>query len=233
MPGVFRAAARHTVAVLATCLLAACAGDSAGTDAAATSGEAAALPRLSCLPGALLSIELPLQEGYAYAHAGPRSGDNVGRCVLSLFGTRTLKSPLAFDRAYGTVFAYHEEDGTLDLRGLTPARLQLFRIGSTAAADVWLVRAEAGTELEPSHHDVLFSTGRQDGALVDHLLVGAKGMLYRRDYDIEAAQGFTIHEETGRGPEAGPGYRGRYRVLDDGRFELVEGRVLPTPPERP
>ncbi len=235
MPGVFRATARPAAALVAACLLLACGGggDDAAPTTAAAADEVVPLPRLNCLPGALLALELPLREGLAYAHGGPRSGEAVGRCVLSLFGTRALKSPLAFDRAYGEVFAYHEEDGTLGLRGLAPAQLQLFRIGSTAAADVWLLRADTGTELEPGHHDVIFSSGRRDGALVDQLLVGARGMLYRRDYDIENVQAFSIQEQTGLGPEVGPGYRARYRVGDDGRFELVEGQVLPAIPAAP
>lgn len=234
MPGVSRAGARPavTTCLLAACLLAACTGPATDAAAPADAGTAGPARPLGCLPTALVSLDLPLREGFAYAHVAARSDEHVSRCVLSMFGPRTLKSPLAFDRAYRRVFAYHEEDGTTDLRGLAPARLQLFRIGSTPAADVWLLRADTGTELEPAHHDVLFSTRREDGALVDHLLVGAMGLLYRRDYDIDTAQAFAIHENTGRGEEAGPGYRARYRVGDDGRFVLVDGQVLPPPGPR-
>jgi len=156
----------------------------------------------------------------------------VGRCVLSLFGTRTLKSPAAFDRAYGRVFAYHEEDGTLDLGGLSPTQLQLFRVGSTTAADVWLLRTDIGTMLESAHRDVLFTTGRVDGALVDQLLIGSMGILYRRDYDIETADTFAIGEDTGRGAEIGPGYRARYRIGEDGRYSRISAEVLPAPAAR-
>ena len=228
MPGVFRAGARPAAATcLLACLLAACSGPATDAAAPAQTDEAKPLRSLGCLPTSLVSLELPLREGFAYAHGAPRSDAHVGRCVLSMFGPRTLKSPLAFDRAYRRVFAYHEEDGTTDLRGLAPEGLQLFRIGSTSAADVWLLRADTGTELEPAHHDVLFSTRRDDGVLVDHLLVGAMALLYRRDYDIENTQAFAIREDTGRGAEAGPGYRARYRGGDDGVFALVDGQVLP------
>lgn len=231
MPGVSRAGARPVVAraacLLATCLLAACADPAPRATEDADPVVATPPPTLSCLPGALVSLPLPLREGFAFMHAAPRGSDAVARCVLSLFGTRTLKSPLAFDRTYGRVFAYHEEGGTLDLRTLAPGQLRLFRIGSTAAAEVWLLRADIGTPLEPAHLDVLFSSRREDGALVDHLLVGAMGLLYRRDYDIETAQAFAIHEDTGRGAIAGPGYRARYRIEDDGRFVLVDADVLP------
>ena len=148
MPGVFRAGARPAAATcLLACLLAACSGPATDAAAPAQTGEAKPLRSLGCLPTSLVSLELPLREGFAYAHGAPRSDAHVGRCVLSMFGPRTLKSPLAFDRAYRRVFAYHEEDGTTDLRGLAPEGLQLFRIGSTSAADVWLLRADTGTEL--------------------------------------------------------------------------------------
>ena len=184
---------------------------------------------LNCMPGALASLQLPLSEGFALAHSAPPTGAPAARCVLSLFGTRSLKTPVAFDRAYGRVFAYHEEDGMLDLGGLQPSQLQLLRIGSTAQANIWLLRVDAGTELQPAHRDVLLSTARSDGALVDHLLVGSMGILYRRDYDIEAADAFAIQEDTGRGPEVGPGYRARYSIEPDGRFTLASARVLPPP----
>ncbi|WP_298575003.1 hypothetical protein [uncultured Luteimonas sp.] len=230
MPGVSRAGARPAVVARAACLLAACLLAACADPAPRATQDAepaAATATLSCLPGTLVSLQLPLREGFAFTHAAPRGSDAVARCVLSLFGPRTLKSPLAFDRAYGRVFAYHEEGGTLDLHALEPGQLRLFRIGSSGAADVWLLRADIGTPFEPAHLDVLFSTRRGDGTLVDHLLVGAMGMLYRRDYDIETARAFAIHEETGRGAMAGPGYRARYRVQDDGRFVLVDSDVLP------
>ena len=232
MSGVSRAGARPAVVaraacLLAACLLVACADPAPAATADADPAAATPTPALSCLPGALVSLQLPLREGFAFAHDAPPGSDAVARCVLSLFGTRTLKSPLAFDRDYGRVFAYHEEGGTLGVHGLAPDQLQLFRIGSTAAAEVWLLRADIGTPFEPAHLDVLFSSRAKDGALVDQLLVGAMGMQYRRDYDIDTAQAFAIHEDTGRGAIAGPGYRARYRVEDDGRFVLVDADVLP------
>ncbi|MGY1409035.1 hypothetical protein ACW5EG_05605 [Luteimonas sp. A611] len=223
-----RPAATRLACLLATCLLPACA-DRAPADSATSATTTPTPSTLSCMPGALVSLQLPLREGFALAHDDPGTGVAVGRCVLSLFGTRTLKSPAAFDRGYGRVFAYHEEDGTLDLRALSPTQLQLFRVGSTTAADVWLLRTDIGTILEPAHRDVLFTTGRVDGALVDHLLVGSMGILYRRDYDIETADAFAIIEDTGRGAEIGPGYRASYRIGDDGRYSLVSGEVIPVP----
>lgn len=229
--GASRPAATRLACLLATCLLAACADREPGEQA--TSAAASPTPStpstLSCMPGALVTLQLPLREGFALAHDDPGMGAAVGRCVLSLFGTRALKSPAAFDRAYGRVFAYHEEDGALDLRALSAEQLQLFRVGSTGAAEVWLLRIDTGTILEPAHRDVLFTTGHVDGALVDHLLVGSMGILYRRDYDIEAADAFAIVEHTGRGAEIGPGYRARYRVGDDGRYSLVSAEVIPVP----
>lgn len=236
MPVVSSAGSRRSTAtrlacLLTTCLLAACA-DPAPDDAATVAPTPAAPSTLSCMPGTLVTLQLPLPEGFALAHDDPGTSAAARRCVLSLFGTRTLKSPAAFDRAYGKVFAYHEEDGTLDLQALAPAQLQLFRVGATAASEVWLLRMDTGTMLEPAHRDVLFTTARADGTLVDHLLVGSMGLLYRRDYDIESADAFAIAEDTGRGAMLGPGYRARYRVEQDGRFSLVSGEVIAIPGTR-
>jgi hypothetical protein len=227
MSEVQRAGASVLAAALAASLIAGCSGPAPSAESAQAEPPTPAPETLNCMPGALSSLQLPLREGYALAHSGPPTSPPAARCVLALFGTRVLKTPVAFDRAYGRVFAYHEEDGTLSLRGLQPSQLQLLRIGSTAEADVWLLRVDAGTELQPAHRDVLLSTARGDGALVDHLLVGSMGMLYRRDYDIEAVDAFAVQEDTGRGPEIGPGYRANYRIEADGRFVLASSQVLP------
>lgn len=182
---------------------------------------------LQCMPTALVSLRLPLDEGLALAHDQVPTSPAVVDCVFSLLGDRPLKSPAAFDRAYGRVFAYHEEDGTLALSALPRDRVQLFRLGATDDANVWLLRVDSGFEMDGVRHDVLFSTDRAGGALVDQLLVGAMGMLYRRDYDIGAVDTFAIREDTGRGDEAGPGYRARYRVEADGRYALVSSDVVP------
>ncbi|TYT25296.1 hypothetical protein FZO89_02880 [Luteimonas viscosa] len=180
------------------------------------------------MPAALVSLRLPLEQGLALAHDQVPTSPAVVDCVFALFGDGPLKSPVAFDRGYGRVFAYHEEDGTLALSSLPRDRVQLFRLGATDDADVWLLRVDSGFEFAGTRHDVLFSTGRASGALVDQLLVGARGLLYRRDYDIDAADAFAITEETGLRDEPGPGYRARYRVESDGRFTLVSGQVLAT-----
>lgn len=186
-------------------------------------------PRLQCMPAALVSLRLPLSEGFALEHdAAPTSRAAID-CVLGLFGKGALKSPAAFDRDYGRVFAYHEEDGTLALASLPRHDMQLFRLGGSGGANVWLLRVRTGIELEGPHYDILFSTAQADGALVDQMLVGAMGTLYRRDYDIDSALAFAIAEDTGREADAGPGYRARYRVDRDGRFSLVSGQVLPPP----
>ncbi|HRN62501.1 MAG TPA: hypothetical protein PLF73_08575 [Luteimonas sp.] len=185
--------------------------------------------RLQCLPTALVSLPLPLAEGFAVVHADAGTTPAVAECVLSLFGKRALKSPAAFDRAYGRVFAYHEEDGSLAPATLPHSELQLFRLGDTDGANVWLLRIDTGSELEDAHYDVLLSTARADGALVDQLLVGVMGLLYRRDYDIAATDAFAIREETGNAREAGPGYRASYRIEADGRFALVSASVLGAP----
>ncbi|WP_202842937.1 hypothetical protein [Luteimonas saliphila] len=182
------------------------------------------------MPTALVSLRLPLDEGLALAHDQVPTSPAVVDCVFSLFGDRPLKSPAAFDRAYGRVFAYHEEDGTLALSALPRDRVQLFRLGATDDANVWLLRVDSGFEMDGVRHDVLFSTDRAGGALVDQLLVGAMGMLYRRDYDIDAVDAFAIREDTGRGEEAGPGYRARYRVEADGRYALVSSDVAKASP---
>jgi len=231
MSEVPRAGARRRLAARLSCLLAtgvlAACSEQAAHQPPPSPPAAPAATVLGCMPGTLASLQLPLREGFALAHGQVRTSEPLARCVLSLFGTRRLKSPLAFDRAYAGVFTFHEEDGTLDLGGLAPAQLQLFRVGATPAAAVWLLRMDVGSELEPAHRDVLFSTSGDGAALVDQLLVGSLGMLYRRDYDIESAHAFAIQEDTGRGPERGPRYRARYRVEDDGRFALVSSRVLP------
>lgn len=218
--------------LLAICLLGAC-GERTAPGAAATRDPAPAAATPGCMPGTLDALPLPLEEGYALARRPAQTGPAPARCVLALFGSRTLKSPLAFDRGYARVFGHHEEDGTASLAGIEPAQLQLYRVGATAGAAVWLLRADIGTELEPAHRDVLFSTDLDGAALLDHLLVGAGGLLYRRDYGIASPQAFTIDEESGRGPEPGPRYRARYRIGEDGRFGLVESDVLAAGPHGP
>lgn len=215
-------------------LLAGC-GAEAPVDATreADAPAASVEPRLQCMPATLVSLRLPLSEGFALAHDATATSRAAIDCVLALFGNGALKSPAAFDRAYGRVFAYHEEDGTLALVSLPPQDMQLFRIGSSGGANVWLLRVHTGVELDGAHYDVLFTTEQATGTLVDQMLVGAMGMLYRRDYDIDSAEAFAISEDTGREAEAGPGYRARYRVGGDGRFSLVSGQLLPPPSTRP
>ena len=218
--------------LLSICLLGAC--DERTAPAHATTPASAPAPAtLGCLPATLDALPLPLEEGFALALRPSQAGPAPARCVLALFGARTLKSPLAFDRAYARVFSHHEEDGTLDLAGLEPAQLQLYRVGAAGGASVWLLRADIGTEFEPAYRDVLFTTDFEGATLVDHLLVGARGLLYRRDYGIASPRGFTIDEESGRGPEPGPRYRARYRIGDDGRFALVDSDIPGTAPGQP
>lgn len=215
-------------------LLALCAcGAPAPPPAAQPTGEAANpqdIRVVHCMPTALVSLPLPLDEGFALMHEHPPATPSVVGCVFGLFGAGPLKSPAAFDRAYGRVFAHHEEDGTLVLDSLPRERVQLFRLGSVGDAHTWLLRVDSGFDLDDRHHDVLFSTSRASGALVDQLLVGGRGIYYRRDYDIAAPDRFAIREDTGRGADAGPGYRARYRVGSDGRFTLEAGEVSPSPP---
>jgi hypothetical protein len=59
------------------------------------------------------------------------------------------------------------------------------------------------------------------------LLVGARGLFYRRDYDLEAVDAFSVREESGAVGEPGPGYRARYRIDASGRLRLVAAQVLP------
>lgn len=182
-----------------------------------------------CMPTALVSLPLPLDEGFAVAHDHPAQAPAVVDCVFGLFGAGPLKSPAAFDRGYGRVFAHHEEDGTLALASLPRDQVQLFRLGAVGDAHTWLLRVDSGFDFDDRHHDVLFSTARGSGELLDQLLVGGHGIYYRRDYSITAPDRFSIREDTGRGADAGPGYRARYRVGSDGRFMLQAGEVLPPP----
>ncbi len=218
---------------LALALLAGCAQPpppaSDGDAASVPTAPAAPAPALRCMPTALVTLKLPLSEGFALAQAGEPANASTVDCVLSLFGHRPLKSPVAFDRAYAPVFAFHEEDGTRTLASLPRDALRLFRVGDVGGASTWLLRVDTGMEMEGSRYDALFTTDRAGGALVDQLLVGAMGVMYRRDYDIDAADAFAIREDTGREDTAGPGYRARYRVMDDGRFALVSGQALPAP----
>jgi len=214
---------------LALIMLAGC-----GQPPPASSGNAASVPpmpalTLRCMPTALVTLKLPVSEGFALAQAGEAANASTADCLLSLFGNRPLKSPVAFDRAYAPVFAFHEEDGTRTLASLSRNALHLFRVGDVGDASMWLLRVDTGMEMEGSRYDIVFTTDRASGALVDQLLVGATGVLYRRDYDLDDAGSFAIREDTGREAEAGPGYRARYRVEPDGRFALVSGQVLPPP----
>lgn len=224
---------RASSCAIALVLLAACARpspeDAAASDPAAPAGPAASLPTLRCMPTALVSLRLPIDEGFALEHEGERASAATVDCLLSLFGGDPLKSPVAFDRAYAPVFAFHEEDGTRTLASLPRDAMRLFRLGEAGKAHVWLLRVDTGLEMEGSRYDVVFSTDRDSGALVDQLLVGATGVMYRRDYDLDGADAFAIREDTGREDDAGPGYRARYRVEADGRFALVSGQVLPAP----
>ena len=219
--------------VLAAAALTACGGPEAPHAATATATAADPAPqpsrpvKLQCMPNALVSLALPLEEGLSAALDAAPAGPALADCVLGLFAGRAFKSPAAFDPAYGRVFAYHEEHGALALRSLPRDGLQVWRLGNTSQANVWLLRVDAGTALEDAHYDIIASTARSDGALVDDLLIGAIGLLYRRDYDLMAADAFSIREDTGRGAETGPGYRARYRTLEDGRFRLVSSEVVP------
>jgi len=217
-------------AALALALLASCGGPAPADRTIAVEAPsieaAASTNALQCMPTALVTQQLPLEEGFSLPVVGDAAGTAVVDCLLSLFGDRPLKSPMAFDRDYATVFAFHEEDGTRTLASMARDDMHLSRLGDTAGASVWLLRIDAGTEMEGSRHDVLFSVDRAHGTLVDQLLVGAMGLLYRRDYDIDAADAFSLREDTGRGDAAGPGYRARYRVQDDGRFARVSAQVL-------
>src|SRR5690606_39825476 len=101
MPAVHSAGASRPAATRLACLLATClvaCTDQAPGDPAVSATATPTPPTLSCMPGALVSLQLPLREGFALAHDDPGTGAAVGRCVLSLFGSRTLKSPAAFDR---------------------------------------------------------------------------------------------------------------------------------------
>ncbi len=219
---------------LALASLAGCGQPAFDGDIAPVPAEpAASVPILRCMPTALVTLKLPLAEGFALEQAGEPANASTVDCLLSLFGHRPLKSPVAFDRAYARVFAFHEEDGTRALASLPRDALRLFRVGDTGSASTWLLRVDTGMEMEGSRYDVLFTTDRASGALVDQLLVGAMGVMYRRDYDIDAADAFAIREDTGREDTAGPGYRARYRVADDGRFALASGQVLPAPGAEP
>ena len=216
--------------MLAGCDQSPATGDSV---APASAAPAADVPVLRCMPTALVTLELPLAEGLALPQDGDPANASTVDCLLAMFGNRPLKSPIAFDRAYAPVFAFHEEDGTRPLGSLPRDALQLFRIGDVGSASTWLLRTDNGMEMEGSRYDVLFTTERASGALIDQLLVGAMGVMYRRDYDIDAANAFALREDTGREDAAGPGYRARYRVQDDGHFALVSGQVLPPPGMRP
>jgi len=222
---------RASSCAIALVLLAACARPSPEATAAAdpAPAPAASLPTLRCMPTALVSLRLPIDEGFALEHEGEKASAATVDCLLSLFGSAPLKSPVAFDRAYAPVFAFHEEDGTRTLASLPRDAMRLFRLGEAGSAHVWLLRVDTGLEMEGSRYDVVFSTDRDSGALVDQLLVGATGVMYRRDYDLDGADAFAIREDTGREDDAGPGYRARYRVDADGRFALVSGQVLPAP----
>jgi len=230
-----RRSALHALAASIALAFANCAEPTpADADPGAAASPAAANDSvLHCMPTALVSLRLPLGEGLALEHDEVETDARAVDCVLLLFGKGALKSPAAFDRAYGQVFAYHEEDGTLALPSIPRETVQLLRLGEAGDANTWLLRIDSGVELEGSRYDVLFSTGKADGELVDQLLVGAMGVLYRRDYDIDAADAFAIREDTGREASVGPGYRARYRVGADGRFVLVSGQVLPPPSSTP
>lgn len=228
MPFVFRARPVRPAAVAALCVLALSGCEPPRpAPAPAAPPRAALVPALSCMPGARAAIELPLEEGLGYEHPAEPAPATPADCVLALFGERTLNTPAALDPDYAQVQARHGEDAGLRLSRLPREGLQLLRVGATAQADVWLLRIDGGVAIPGQRHDLLFSTGRPDGHLVDQLLVGARGLFYRRDYDLEAVDAFSVREESGAVGEPGPGYRAGYRIDPSGRLRLEAAQVLP------
>ncbi len=153
--------------------------------------------------------------------------DASGRaCVESLFEGQTLKTPLAFDSNYRDAFAFHQEGGQLKLASLLPEKMQLRRLAGRGAQGVWWLRAESETAMEGARYDILFATA-DDGALVDQIVVGAEGMMYQRDFDLNDPMHFRLREDTGREQNTGPRYRGEFAFDEGGHIKVVTSREEP------
>jgi hypothetical protein len=104
--------------------------------------------------------------------------------------------------------------------------LQLRRLAGRGAQGVWWLRAESETAMEGARYDILFATDN-DGALVDQIVVGAEGMMYQRDFDLNDPLHFRLREDTGREQNTGPRYRGEFAFDEGGHIKVVTSREEP------
>ncbi|MBX2916082.1 MAG: hypothetical protein KF856_12500 [Cyclobacteriaceae bacterium] len=102
------------------------------------------------------------------------------------------------------------------------------RLGSAVSAQIYLLQLLTGNVLEEEEYDIIFTLDG-DNQVVDHLVIGASGVLYQRDFHFSDSKRFTITEVTGREETIGPSYAAAYYITKDGKIELENGEVKLAP----
>lgn len=180
-------------------------------------------PATACFLG-LPSGELktPVSDVNAQELSAPALDEAAQRCIGALLGEQPFATPLRFDAAYATVQQAHGEDASLYWSSTPRRQVQLLRISRSATASAWLLRIDTGLEMEGARYDLLLTVDAQ-GRLLDQLLAGADGVLYRRSLSLPSSSEFRLDEQGGREEQPGPRYHARFRVDDSGRIGLVPG----------
>lgn len=207
--------------VLPLLLLAAC--QPASPPPAATAPAAPPATATACFLGLPAGeLKTPASNVYAQELSAPALDEAAQRCIAGLLGEQAFASPLRFDPAYAPVQQAHGEDAGLYWSSTPRRQVQLLRIGGSANASTWLLRIDTGLEMEGARYDLLLSVDAQ-GRLLDQLLAGADGVLYRRSFSLPGANEFSLEEQGGREEQPGPDYHARFRIDDSGRIVLVAG----------
>lgn len=167
-------------------------------------------------------LKTPASNVYAQELTAPALDEAAQRCIAGLLGEQAFAPPLRFDPAYAAVQQAHGEDAGLYWSSTPRRQVQLLRIARSANASTWLLRIDTGLEMEGARYDLLLSVDAQ-GRLLDQLLAGADGVLYRRSFSLPSANEFSLEEQGGREEQPGPSYHARFRIDDRGRIVLVAG----------
>ncbi len=203
-----RTAVIRLLSSAAAAMLCAGCGSEAGTPPVSATSCLTALP-----PAAM---PLPMAQGTMQEPAAGTLDEAGRRCTDALFDG-VISAPLAFDPGYAPVQAFHGEDMALDYGALPKQRVRLWRVSATPAGGVWLLRVDTGAEMEGGRYDILF-TADVAGRPLDRLLVGADGVMYRRDYDLTGPAAFALREDTGREETSGPSYAAAFAIDAQGRI---------------
>ncbi|MBX2895997.1 MAG: hypothetical protein KF763_11175 [Cyclobacteriaceae bacterium] len=182
----------------------------------------------SCLTS-IPSVSTP--ETLAYGTPVTASGNQVQTCLLTLFDSIELKSPVDFDKSYNELIQFHQSSAKILLNELMSAnesQIYCVQLGSVGSAQVYLLQLITGNVLEEEEYDIIFTLD-DDNRVVDHLVIGASGVLYQRNFRFSDLNRFTITEVTGREETVGPSYAAGYYINKAGKIELENGEVKPAP----